>query len=253
MGNCTGKMNSNRLLKECSCCERIRLPGEYKAMPFLQASEMKLLELIGYRKSVLDIEELYVFPKVIMKIGDQEANGFKAEYKIYKELKRSNLCMYMFYSLKTKINEELGDFLLISKSSVIILEVKSFKLVDNPTEEDYKKLQKKLCDYKVQEERVVQNIKDFLTSHDCKYNSDFVLYFNLFPNTRRSQIPTETDWMPENILFQEDYLQTIEELSSKKVDEKREYTLRTLLAWLVMFNLLKAYLCIIATPLKKLC
>jgi len=147
-----------------------------------------------------------------------------------------------FILLKQK-NEELGDFLLVSESSVIILDVKSFKLVDNPTVKDYETLQKKLSDYKRQEERVIRNIKDFMSNHGCENNVDLFLYFNLFQNTKRSQLPKDTDWLPKNVLFKDDYLKVIEDIinSPKKVDENGEYTLRIFLSWLVMFN---CYLCI---------
>ncbi|XP_065580309.1 uncharacterized protein LOC136040129 isoform X2 [Artemia franciscana] len=222
------------VLKECLCCGEVKLPGEYKARPFLQASEMKLLELIG-QNSVFDIEKPFVFPEVIIRAGDQEQNGFEAEYRVYEELKKSNLHMYVFYSLKTKKNEELVDFLLVSKSSVIILEVKSFKLVDNPTVKDYETLRKKLSDNKKrQEERVKRNIKEFMSNHGCENNVDLFLYFNLFQNTKRSQLPKDTDWLPKNVLFKDDYLKVIEDIinSPKKVDENGEYTMRIFLSWL---------------------
>ena len=95
------KMSSVSVLKECSCCGEVKLPGEYEARPFLQASEMKLLELIG-QNSVFDIEKPFVFPEVIIRAGDQEQNGFEAEYRVYEELKKSSLHMYVFYTLKTK-------------------------------------------------------------------------------------------------------------------------------------------------------
>jgi hypothetical protein len=241
----TMKRNSSKLLKECSCCQRVRLPGEMKARPFLQASEIKLFELIGNRNSVLDIEELFVFPEIITKIGDQEEHGFKAEYRVYEELKKSNLHMYVFYSPKIR-KKEVGDFLLISKSSVIILDIKSFQLKDNPTKEDYRTLQNKLSSYKKQEKRVIQDIKGFLTKHNCNYDTNLFHYFIVFPNTNRSQIPKDTEWMPENVLFQEEYskrlfqeedsmwlfqlLETIKKLilndsQSRLVDENSQYTL----------------------------
>ncbi|XP_065580706.1 uncharacterized protein LOC136040374 [Artemia franciscana] len=259
------RIHSSRPLKECSCCQKIKLPGECKARPFLQASEKKLFELITNQNSVLDIENLFVFPEVITKIGHQEEHGFKAEYRVYEELKKSKLHAYMFYSPTMK-KKELGDFLFISKSSVIIVEVKAFKLKDNPTKENYETLKKKLSDYKKQENRVIRDIKVFLTRHNCNYNVDLFHSFIVFPNTKRSQIPKETEWIPKNVLFQEDYPKRLfqEEYSnwlfqllnkvkkmilknkeSRLADENNQYTLRTILAWCY-----GSYLSSLSTPIE---
>ena len=119
-------MDSSDPLYECSCCEKIRLPAEQSPRPFLQAAELCLLEYIG-KSSLFDVDKLVLLPNPIGKIGSQRSRGFKAEYKVYCELKQLKHNIYVFYILQyNHDNEKFGDFLLITKSSVIILEVKAF-------------------------------------------------------------------------------------------------------------------------------
>ncbi|KAK2715451.1 hypothetical protein QYM36_010164 [Artemia franciscana] len=92
-------MSSSTLLKECICCDAIRLPGELESKPFLQQAENVLLGRID-KKSTLDMEQLLIFPEVIEKIGEQDPRGFEAEYRIHDELKNSKLHYNLFANIK---------------------------------------------------------------------------------------------------------------------------------------------------------
>ncbi|KAK2718794.1 hypothetical protein QYM36_005960 [Artemia franciscana] len=230
-------MNPNVPLKECLCCEKVLLPGQCTPRPFLREAELVLLDYVG-TTSPFDIESLYTFPKVIGKIGDQGERGFNAEYKVYEEIIKSNLPIRIFYSLKpVNKNEELGDFLLVTKSSVIVLEVKALKLYTNPSEQDQEIIQKILSKQKnkrTQNERVTEEIETFLKMHDCEPLT--IHYFTLFANTKR---PADTTLNFENALFQDNYLEKIIGLSTPSAKnrspiESSQYSLRMLLAWLVL-------------------
>ncbi|KAK2715812.1 uncharacterized protein LOC136042919 [Artemia franciscana] len=229
------------LFKDCSCCEKIALPAESNTRPFLHAAELLLSDFTG-NSNPLNIQGLFIFPKSIKKIGTQEERGFKAEYKVYKKLQQSNLQMYVFYTLlglrrneNDSKNEELGDFLIITKSSLIIIDVKASE--ENVT------LKNILSNAHVdQQEKVIKHIESYLQNHNCKYEtgfkfeSDLVYYFNVYPNTNsRIKLGRQANLF-KNALFEDDYMQTIEELSVKTIKpdligEKCEYSLRTLLAW----------------------
>ncbi|KAK2705163.1 uncharacterized protein LOC136030924 isoform X2 [Artemia franciscana] len=236
------KMTLKVPLKECMCCEKVQLPGECTTRPFLQTAELVLLDHIG-KTNPFDVKDLHAFPKVITKIGDQEERGFIAEFKVYEEIIKSNLPIYIFYSLKPiDKNEELGDFLLVTNSSVIVLEVKAFELHTNPSKQDYEIIQKILSKPKnkakdnvnlkiTQKERVTKEIETFLKKHDCKLPT--IKYFTLFVNIKR---PEEATINFEDALFQDNYLQEIKGLSTIKAEynaanESSQYSLRMLLAW----------------------
>ena len=234
------KMSSSTLLKECICCDAIRLPGELESKPFLQQAENVLLGRID-KKSTLDMEQLLIFPEVIEKIGEQDPRGFEAEYRIHDELKNSKLQMYVFYSPKFQQNEEIGDFLLITKYAVIVLDAKASKLAEDPSELDLENFRRKLLSnkYKKQQERVLFLLESLLKKHDCKFDAVRIYYYNLFanikrPNLKEKQINLDLD----NALFQDDYMQKLCGMTMNRneiITSDGEYSLRTLLAWLVLY------------------
>lgn len=240
------------IFPECSdlsCCPPIKLPAEQHERPFLKAAELCLLEYIG-KSSLWDIDRLVLLPNPIGKIGSQEQSGFKAEYKVYSELEQLKHNIYVFYSLQDK-NEELSDFLLITKSSIIILEVKAFALKDNPSEKDYEIMEKTILKEGIpltQKERVTGNIRKFLADHGC-CDSLSIHFFYLYVNSIRPK-PTDCNFelfnsniLFKDALFQDNYLEKINELCVEgldpvSVDEKSRYAIRTLLARLVIFILI---------------
>ncbi|XP_065583840.1 uncharacterized protein LOC136042839 [Artemia franciscana] len=239
-------MNSNEDLFECSCCGKIQLPGEKETRPFLQAAEQVLLDYID-KSCLFDIDKLVLVPEVIGKIGSQGLHGFEAEYKVYNQLKQLTLPIYIFYSLKpNNKTEELGDFLLITKSSIIVLEVKARKLNENASKQDLEKFLKETIlkegKKKTQKDRVSEDIRKFLARHNSS-ESPTIHYFYLFVNSNCPK-PTDSNFeffdsnviLKNNTLFQDNYLQEVtqlctEEVESVSMDEKCNYSIRTLLAW----------------------
>ncbi|XP_065558723.1 uncharacterized protein LOC136026264 [Artemia franciscana] len=216
-GTEVGKTFFKDLLKVCTneeCCERIKIPGYSGSMPFLQAAESILSNFFGGTNH-LELTGPVVFPPIIKKIGDQEQRGFAAEYEVYQELKNSKLPMYVFYSLKASHkNEELGDFILVTQSSVIILEVKAFSLAEPPSPKDLEILEKRLLNqYEDQRLRVVTILENYLLEHGWDKKSLPVKYFVLFANTKR---PRQENMDFKNAIFKDNYMETITEISDSE-------------------------------------
>ncbi|XP_065584340.1 uncharacterized protein LOC136043340 isoform X2 [Artemia franciscana] len=226
---------SSKPLKDCMCCDAIRLPGELESKPFLQQAENVLLGRID-KKSTLDIEQLLIFPEVIEKIGEQDPRGFEAEYRIHDELKNSKLQMYVFYSPKFQQNEEIGDFLLITKYAVIVLDAKASKLAEDPSELNLENFRRKLMSnkYKKQQDRVISLLESLLKNHDCKFDAFKIYYYNLFANIKRPNLKEkQINLNLDNALFQDDYMQKLCDMTTNRneiITSDSEYSLRTLLA-----------------------
>lgn len=220
------------------CCEKITLPGELVPKRFLQQAENALLGHI-VKNSPLNIEQPIVFPQVIGTVENQCQHGFEAEYRIHDELKKSNLQIYVFYSPKIERNEEVGDFLLISKNALTVIEVKASKLGKHlgKSELDLEKFQKKLLSkqFEKQQERVISLLGSLLKNHHCKPDSVKINYYYLFPNIKHPNLTEKQMNMNlNNVFFQDDYIRKLYDLTTNQkevITADCEYSLRTLVAW----------------------